>query len=100
MTLTRKNVDFCSFALDQAGLKLVVYMDGPTRKMKAATRTRRRHQNGERFANLYGYTLDGGVTFMGLEMAPDRSVEAFPLPRLAQRQFYASLRTIGVQIVK
>lgn len=75
-------------------------MDGPTRKMKAATRVRRRHQTGERFANLYGYTLDGGGAFMGVGMAPDRSVEAFPLPRLAQRQFYASLRAIGVEIVE
>lgn len=77
-----------------------MYMDGPTRKMKAATRERRRDQDGERFANLYGYTLDGGGAFVGVGMAPDRSVEAFPLPKLAQKQFYASLRTIGVKIVE
>lgn len=77
-----------------------MYMDGPTRKMKAATRERRRDQDGERFANLYGYTLDGGGAFVGVGVPPDRSVEAFPLPKLAQRQFYTSLRTIGVKIVE
>ncbi|CAN0360276.1 unnamed protein product, partial [Ectocarpus sp. 13 AM-2016] len=38
--------------------------------------------------------------FAGPGQAPDRSAEAFPLPKLAQRQFYASLRTTGVKIVE
>lgn len=84
----------------QAGLNLRVYMDGPTRKLKAATRERRRDHEGDRLANLYGYTLDGGGAFVGVGVAPDRSVEAFPLPKLAQRQFYASLRAVGVDIVE
>lgn len=84
----------------QAGLHLRVYMDGPTRKLKAATRERRRDQEGERLANLYGYTLDGGGAFVGVGVGPDRSVEAFPLPPLTQRQFYASLRAIGVEVVE
>ncbi|CAM9806042.1 unnamed protein product, partial [Pylaiella littoralis] len=84
----------------EAGLNLLVFMDGPNRKMKAATKERRRDEEGEKFANLYGYTLDGGGAFVGVGMPPDRSVGAFPLPMLAQRQFYASLRTAGVKIVE
>lgn len=68
--------------------------------MKAATRERRRGQDGEKIANLYDYTLDGAGSFVGPGQAPDLSAEAFPLPKLAQRQFYASLRTIGVKIVE
>lgn len=75
-------------------------MDGPSRKLKAATKERRRDTVAEKFARLYGYTLDGGGAFIGAGEGPDRTVRSFPLPKLAMRQFESSLLFAGVEVVE
>lgn len=78
----------------------MVFKDGRSRKMKAVTRELRRENVAESFARLYGYTLDGGGAFVGAGVGPDRSVNSFPVPKMADAQFYASLRSLGVKVVE
>lgn len=50
---------------------------------------------------LYSYTLDGGGE-MGddEEDGPDRTVNVFPMPKMALKQFYATLCSVGVEVVQ
>lgn len=68
--------------------------------MKAATREKRRDNVAESFGRLYGYTLDGGGAFVRDGAGPDRTVNSFPRPKLAARQFYSTLVSLGVELVE
>lgn len=69
--------------------------------MKAATQERRRESSAESLARLYGYTLDGGGIIGGGDAkGPDRSVASFPTPKMAARQFAASLVSAGVEVIE
>lgn len=96
-----------------AGLRLRVFKDGPVRRMKGGTMLDRRDEGLAAFGRLYTYTLDGGVHGSsrrdaeailrgkrGRDDLPDRTINTFPVPRLATRQFYASLRAAGVEVVR
>lgn len=99
------------------GLRLRVFRDGPVRRMKGSTMTDRRDEGSAAYGRLYSYTLDGGVQGrrrdpqggegVGDEVGgpggggqPDRTINSFPVPRMAARQFYASLKAAGVEIMR
>ena len=85
--MIRREVEYW---VEERGLEIVVYFDGPVSHFKSETAANRREQREEIWNNLYNFVTHGVVY----------SHDEYPLPPLWSQQLRATLRDCKVRVIK